>query len=52
MIVTAGNSGVRYAHSGRVRHRSPHPNDGEFKGTDHPGTRAEPFFFPGFRALK
>lgn len=31
---------------------APHRNEGEFKGTTNPGTRAEPFFFPGFRARK
>lgn len=31
---------------------APHTNQGEFKGTLNPGTHAQPFFFPGFRARK
>jgi HK97 gp10 family phage protein len=29
----------------------PHLNKGMFPGTQHPGTRPRPFFFPAYRAL-
>lgn len=29
-----------------------HENGGRFQGTDHPGTVAQPFFFPAYRAHK
>lgn len=31
---------------------SPHVNAGEFPGTQNPGTRAQPFFWPGYRSRK
>lgn len=31
---------------------APHKQGGKFKGTHHPGTAAQPFFFPAFRANK
>ncbi|HEV7345473.1 MAG TPA: HK97-gp10 family putative phage morphogenesis protein [Devosia sp.] len=31
---------------------SPHVQGGQFAGTQHPGTRAQPFFYPAYRALK
>jgi HK97 gp10 family phage protein len=31
---------------------SPHPQKGAFKGTTHPGTSAQPFFYGPFRAAK
>ncbi len=31
---------------------APHINKGEFAGTQNPGTPAQPFFFPGYRARK
>lgn len=31
---------------------APHPQGGLFKGTDHPGGAAQPFFFPAYRLLK
>lgn len=31
---------------------SPHVNAGIFAGTQHPGTKARPFFFVSFRALR
>jgi hypothetical protein len=27
-------------------------NGGKFKGSQHPGTAAQPFFYPSYRALK
>ncbi|ULK98844.1 HK97-gp10 family putative phage morphogenesis protein [Bradyrhizobium sp. I71] len=49
--ISAGNSKVRYAHLVEFG-TSPHPNGGKFKGTDHPGTTAQPFFYPAYRALR
>lgn len=31
---------------------APHAQGGRFKGTQHPGTRAQPYFFPPYRALR
>lgn len=31
---------------------APHIQGGQFKGTFHPGTRAQPFFFPAYRIQK
>lgn len=31
---------------------APHVNRGEFPGTQNPGTHAQPFFFPAYRARK
>jgi HK97 gp10 family phage protein len=31
---------------------APHPQGGQFTGTQHPGTPAQPFFFPAYRLLK
>ena len=31
---------------------APHPQGGQFAGTQHPGTAAQPFFFPAVRLLK
>lgn len=50
-IVTAGNSGVRYAHLVEFG-TAPHVNGGQFAGTLNPGTNAQPFFWPGYRALR
>jgi HK97 gp10 family phage protein len=49
--ISAGNSEVRYAH--RVEFgTAPHTNKGFFEGSQHPGARPRPFFFPAYRALK
>jgi HK97 gp10 family phage protein len=50
-IVTAGNSKVRYAHLVEFGTEQ-HPNGGMFAGTEHPGTKAQPFFWPGYRAVR
>lgn len=50
-IVTAGNTKVRYAHLVEFG-TAPHTNAGRFAGTQHPGTAAQPFFWPGYRALR
>jgi HK97 gp10 family phage protein len=49
--ISAGNSKVRYAHLVEFG-TSPHPQGGKFKGTEHPGTAAQPFFYPAYRALR
>lgn len=53
MVITifAGNERVRYAHLVEFATRA-HENGGMFKGTHHPGTSAQPFFFVSFRALR
>lgn len=51
VTITAGNTAVRYAHLVEFG-TSPHKNGGKFAGTDHPGTNAQPFFYPGYRANK
>lgn len=51
VTITAGDTDVRYAHLVEFGTK-PHPNGGKFKGTMHPGTAAQPFFFPGYRAHK
>lgn len=50
-IITAGNTKVRYAHLVEFG-VAPHVNGGIFEGTQHPGTKAQPFFWPSYRALK
>lgn len=50
-IVTAGNSKVRYPHLVEFG-TAPHINEGKFAGTLHPGTTAQEFFWPAYRALK
>lgn len=49
--ISAGNSKVRYAHLVEFGTR-PHVNGGKFAGSLHPGTRAQPFFYPAVRALR
>lgn len=50
-IITAGNTKVRYAHIVEFG-SAPHEQGGMFKGTQHPGTAAQPFFWPAYRALR
>lgn len=50
-MVTAGNSKVRYAHLVEYG-TSPHEQGGMFKGTQHPGTEAQPFFWPAYRMMR
>lgn len=49
--ISAGNSAVRYSHLVEFG-TAPHINGGLFAGTEHPGTRAQPFFFPTYRKLR
>lgn len=50
-IISAGNSKVRYAHLVEFG-SSPHINAGQYPGTVNPGARAQPYFYPGFRARR
>lgn len=52
VTITAGNSRVRYAHLvefGTAPHAQP---NNPLVGYEHPGTQAQPFFFPPYRALR
>ncbi len=48
--ISAGNSKVRYAHLVEFG-TAPHVNGGKFAGTLNPGSKAQPFFYPPYRAL-
>jgi HK97 gp10 family phage protein len=50
-IVTAGNTKVRYAHLVEFG-TAPHENGGMFEGTQNPGAKAQPFFWPSYRAVR
>lgn len=49
--ISAGNTRVRYAHLVEFG-TAPHEAGGKFKGAQHPGTEAQPFFYTSYRALK
>lgn len=49
--IRAWSPKVKYAHLVEFG-TAPHKQGGRFKGTEHPGTRPQPFFFPSYRALK
>jgi len=58
VVISAGNSGVRYAHLVEFGAK-PHSlakgarvaaGSLQDRGPRHPGTRPQPFFFPGYRA--
>ncbi len=51
ITIYAGNSKVRYAHLVEFATKA-HENAGQFPGTQHPGTKAQPFFFVSYRALR
>ncbi|MDR5008299.1 HK97 gp10 family phage protein [Agrobacterium fabacearum] len=51
ITIFAGNSKVRYAHLVEFATKA-HENAGQFAGTQHPGTKAQPFFFVSYRALR
>jgi HK97 gp10 family phage protein len=51
LTIFVGNARVRYAHLVEFATRA-HINQGLFPGTQHPGTKAQPFFFVSWRALK
>lgn len=49
--ISAGDTFARHAHLVEFG-TSPHPQGGKFKGSQHPGTAAQPFFYPMFRLGK
>lgn len=49
--VTAGDKEAYYAAWVEFG-TAPHANGGKFAGTQHPGTAAQPFFFPAYRASR
>jgi hypothetical protein len=51
VVVSAGDTNVRYAHIVEFG-AAPHIAGGIFKGAQHPGAPAQPFFFPAYRALR
>ena len=51
VIVSAGNSAVRYAHLVEFG-TAPHENKGMFEGSQNPGAKAQPFFFGPYRAYR
>jgi HK97 gp10 family phage protein len=51
-LITAGNTKVRYAHLMEYGTKSGWINRGEYDGTVHPPLKAEPFFWPAWRALR
>jgi len=51
LTIFAGNSKVRYAHLVEFA-TAAHENGGIYAGTMHPGTKAQPFFFVSWRALR
>lgn len=51
VVVHAGDATAWYA--GLVEDgTAPHPNKGKFDGTTHPGTPAQPYFFPAYRLIQ
>jgi HK97 gp10 family phage protein len=51
VTIFAGNDEVRYAHLQEFG-SPPHIAGGKFEGARHPGHPAQPFFFPGYRAMR
>ena len=51
VVISASNSATRYAHLVEFG-TAPHENGGSTQGSMNPGTRAQPFFFPAYRALR
>lgn len=51
VTIFAGNTKVRYAHLVEFG-TAPHAQGGMFEGTEHPGTNAQPFFYPSWRASR
>lgn len=49
--ISAGNTKVRYAHLVEFG-TAPHVVGGKFAGAQHPGTTAQAFFYPPYRALR
>jgi len=51
LTIYAGNSSVRYAHLVEFG-TAPHVNGGLYAGSQHPGSKASPFFYVSWRALR
>jgi HK97 gp10 family phage protein len=51
VTIFAGNEKAYYARFVEFG-TAPHTQAGQFAGTQHPGTAAQPFFFPSFRAMR
>lgn len=51
VLITAGNSAVRYPHLVEYGTR-PHINAGWAAGTQNPGAPAQPYFWPAFRLIR
>lgn len=51
VVISAGNSNARHAHLVEFG-VAPHINGGLFSGSQHPGTKAQPFFYPVYRSYK
>ncbi|MFC4172640.1 HK97-gp10 family putative phage morphogenesis protein [Microvirga sp. GCM10011540] len=49
--IVAGNAEAWYARLVEFG-TAPHENKGKFAGTQHPGTRPQPYFYPPVRALR
>jgi len=49
--IVAGNDEAWYARLVEFG-TAPHENKGRFPGTQHPGTRPQPYFFPAWRAYR
>ena len=49
--ITAGNAAVRYPHLVEYG-TAAHLNAGQFAGSEHPGTSAQPFFWPAYRLTR
>lgn len=51
ITIFAGNEVAYYARWVEFG-TAPHINEGRFQGTENPGTRPRPFFYPAYRALR
>lgn len=51
LTIYAGNEAAYYARWVEFGTNA-HEQGGKFAGSEHPGTAAQPFFFPAFRALR
>lgn len=51
VVISAGNTRVRYAHLVEFG-TAPHENKGLFEGSQHPGAKPAPFFYPVYRAYR
>jgi hypothetical protein len=51
-MVTAGNSKVRYPHFAEYGVKGGYTVGGQFEGATHPGSPAQPFFWPAFRLTR